>query len=294
MPLSDSAGNGLSPRDRDATKCVFCDARELALKFTKPVLGRYRAEFFECRSCGSLQVSRPHWLDEAHCDVTVNPDAGLVQRGILCCLYIRAMRKVGLLPSGARIIDYGAGSGLLVRLLRDQGFDAFGCDKYSRPALCAPFTLERPAFDDGRPADLVTLVDVLEHLPDPRPVLSSISNALSDSGILLVRTPLYDAGAHGEDWEHLGCDHGRHVSFASRQALRIVARSLGLEPHLMPFNFFLLTRPGRRIGGIRKAFLSLLSGSYFCLAMGMGLCRFDRARKDALLLNPDYSRGARE
>ena len=189
--------------DRDCSTCVFCDYGKLEPLFALPILGR-NVQWMRCGRCRSIQVNRVDWLDEAYRDLGVNIDTGCAQRSILCSLYVRAMRAAGLLGRGAKVIDFGAGNGLLVRLLRDQGFEALGYDRYVRPIDCAGFTVETLDAKTSHGADLVTAIDVLEHLPYPRRTFADIAANLSPQGLVLLRTPLYQPKVHGVEWEHLG------------------------------------------------------------------------------------------
>jgi len=269
--------------DRDCSTCVFCDCDRLEPQFALPILGR-SAQWMRCGRCRSIQVSRVDWLDEAYRDLGVNIDTGCAQRSILCSLYVRAMRAAGLLGRRGKVIDFGAGNGLLVRLLRDQGFEALGYDRYVRAIDCAGFTVETLDAGTHHEAELVTAIDVLEHLPYPRRTLADIAANLAPQGLVLLRTPLCQPKVHGVDWEHLGGEHGQHISFATREGLQHLAESAGLRANFLPMDFLLLTRPDQRAGALRRLRLTLRAGWYFFLARSMGLCRFENALRDIQLL----------
>jgi SAM-dependent methyltransferase len=82
------------------------------------------------------------------------------------------------------ILDYGCGSGLFVRYLKENGYQAIGFD---------PF-VER--FNDPgilqRKFDVVVLQDVIEHVPDPAALLATCVQALSDDGFIGIGTPNAD------------------------------------------------------------------------------------------------------
>lgn len=93
------------------------------------------------------------------------------------------------------ILDYGCGYPLLVRLLRDQGLTATGYEPYAEPkhqalaeklgvADCCCTTLSPEA-----QFDLVTLVDVIEHLSILRPTMTDIVARIRPGGYLVVSTP---------------------------------------------------------------------------------------------------------
>lgn len=100
---------------------------------------------------------------------------------------------------GARIFDFGCGSGCLVGELQKRGYDAHGLD------------FEKKAVDYGIDSgvknltvgsgdkidypdvsfDLVTSLDVLEHLEDERPVVAELARVLKPGGKMIITTSAY-------------------------------------------------------------------------------------------------------
>lgn len=113
------------------------------------------------------------------------------------CGNLRVDRAYELAPPAHRLLDIGAGEGQVSALFRDRV--GFRCAvDISRQALtrCRRWgaatlgDLEsgRLPFSDGS-FDLVTCLDVLEHLRDPRPVLGETARVLSPGGTALVSVP---------------------------------------------------------------------------------------------------------
>lgn len=92
-------------------------------------------------------------------------------------------------------VDLGCAAGYFVDAALQRGFDAYGVEPSARarahcPASVASRVVER--FDDpALPArfELVTLWDVLEHLPDPVDTMRSIRERLAPRGWLAVVVP---------------------------------------------------------------------------------------------------------
>jgi SAM-dependent methyltransferase len=109
------------------------------------------------------------------------------------------------LPSGARIIDVGAGNGATTALLRDRGYNAAAAD-ISPIALeaCIRRGLEVIDLRDRslpeRSADCVILGDVLEHVPDDVALIADAGKSLVPGGILLVTVPAFEFLWSGEDF----------------------------------------------------------------------------------------------
>jgi 2-polyprenyl-3-methyl-5-hydroxy-6-metoxy-1,4-benzoquinol methylase len=109
---------------------------------------------------------------------------------------IAALRELG---AGSRTLDIGCGLGELVASLSAAGFDARGVD----PSIMAvrhgrelgrnliESDLEPYADDTANhgSADVVTLSNVLEHIPHPAEVLKRIRNLLAPGGLVMIRVP---------------------------------------------------------------------------------------------------------
>lgn len=208
--------------------CRICGGL-LEHQFDLTVLGRHTARFHRCASCRSLIVPDPTWLEESYrSELTPNPDQGALDRCLFIHRCIRRMRsrRIGIIPRRARTLDFGAGRGFLVRLLRDDGQDAWGYDPYPIPVLAEDRI--HPDLPEG-PFDLVTAIEVLEHTLDPVPTLQRLKDRLQPKGLLVVSTELYDEAQHGKDWEYLAPEHGQHITIFSPQGLKTAADRAGLH-----------------------------------------------------------------
>src|SRR5205823_6579184 len=91
-------------------------------------------------------------------------------------------------------------------------------------------SLAQAAFP-ARSFDIVTLFHVMEHVANPREVLSEVSRILKPDGVLVLQVPNIDSWqfrAFGAKW--YGLDIPRHVIDYSKAAmLRLLADS-GFEP----------------------------------------------------------------
>jgi SAM-dependent methyltransferase len=77
--------------------------------------------------------------------------------------------------------------------------------------------------------DVITLWDVLEHVPDPVAFLSSCNSHLKEGGTLLLNVPHIDsivAKVFGSRWPLLLPEH---LSYFSRRSVEVCAKEAGLE-----------------------------------------------------------------
>lgn len=158
-----------------------------------------RQEVRRCAGCGSAffsnrRIEPDYWQaagqEEAYAEPAVEQALMELHRQALADL-----RR--LHPQARSLLDAGCGEGLFLGLARQEGLEATGLEASPRGAELARERSGCPvrvsAVEDfsasGESWDLITLWDVIEHLPEPRPSLESLASALNPGGILALRTP---------------------------------------------------------------------------------------------------------
>lgn len=208
-------GSRSGPSDIPAIECRLCGA-VADFRFNKRILGWRETAYFECRNCGSLETEAPDWLEEAYDRERPSADTGAAQRILDSYALVSAIAWI-LKPH--RILDWGGGTGLLCRLLRDDGWDAYTSDRYAAQTFACGFTAPADV------ADFVTLFEVAEHLSNPRQEFAELFGELPAA--VLVSTELYED--QDDRWWYLGPEHGQHVFFYSPKAMTLTARAAGYE-----------------------------------------------------------------
>ena len=149
--------------------------------------------------------------------------------------------RLGDLPRvPGRLLDVGAATGFFVEQARATGWEAIGVEPsewaaaYARNELGVDVrsgTLESLQFPDET-FDVVTMWEVIEHLPDPRTTLGEVRRILRPGGRLVLSTP--DAGSlaarlSGRRW--LGWRKvPEHVFFFDRANLDRLLGQSGFKP----------------------------------------------------------------
>jgi SAM-dependent methyltransferase len=216
----------------DIDSCQLCGSRE---RRTKLVDGPFSV--LECAGCSLVYVT-PRLHGEALQKVygegywkSDNPKSrGYADYAREASLYLRTFRRRLRLvqrwvPEGARILDVGCAAGYFLQVMRDQGHEVLGIEPSAAIAGMAQQALgEQAVFVgdlDQAPASrgyrhgsfgLVTLWDVIEHIPDPQAALRLLRPMLQPGGKLLLETQNVQsrwARMLGRRWHHY--KHEEHL-----------------------------------------------------------------------------------
>lgn len=200
--------------------CKVCGCNEVAPLFSTTVLGAYRSTIVECPSCGFQSFpNAQEWIQDAYSSPIASTDTGIVAR----CLNLHKIISSFLSLNYKRgsVLDWGSGSGLLVRLLRDSGHESLGFEPYTAPVLAAGYTFkDDQAALQKAPFRAIIAVEVLEHLFDPREFMSSVL-AMTDT--LIFTTELLNDNKDGKAWWYYSVETGQHIGFYTKNSLERLA-----------------------------------------------------------------------
>ena len=104
--------------------------------------------------------------------------------------------------TGKRVLDVGCGGGILAEAMTAAGAEVTGIDAAAGPLQVAGLhghesglkvdyqltTVEQLAGQKTAPFDVITCLEMLEHVPDPDSVISSCSRLLTKGGHLFLST----------------------------------------------------------------------------------------------------------
>jgi hypothetical protein len=231
--------------------CRLCDGATIEKFYLTGIFG-VNIRYFECRNCGCLQTQQPTWLSDAYASSNLSvADTGAAQRVLLNHAFVLAIAKIFRLKT---ILDFGGGDGLLCRLLRDRGLDAYVFDNYAKPVYASSF---RGTLDHRY--DLITAFEVLEHLVSPSATLEQLFQ--SRPRLIIASTEIYC----GQDasWWYLCPSHGQHIFFYSRKALQLLASKYRYAYYDINGHQFFFAEPVSRIQ--LRTILRLTAGRVFKL-----------------------------
>lgn len=158
-----------------------------------------------------------------------------------CLHWLAALLRYKLPP--AKVLEIGCAHGGFVAMLRAAGFDAMGLElsphivdfarrTFGIPMLLGP--IEEQKIDHGS-LDVIAMMDVLEHLPDPVGTLSQCARLLKHDGVLIIQTPKVPVGISYE--QMVSTDHPfieqfkaeEHLYLFTEQSAAELCRRAGLQ-----------------------------------------------------------------
>jgi hypothetical protein len=158
--------------------------------------------------------------------------------------------------TGDTILEIGAGRGHYVRVLRAEGYDAFGCDlgTASVHEEVQAFIFGGRDFADLEPTlrervTTVLLLDVLEHIVKPSDFIASVFRSLPAVQSMIITVP-----ARQELWSNYD-EHFRHFVRYDIRNLRELAERSSLSVDTCSYFFHALYAPAwllKRIGINRR------------------------------------------
>jgi len=139
---------------------------------------------------------------------------------------------------GKRVLDVGCATGIFLAAMHSEGWSASGVERSEGTAQLARSRFGRPVYEGiieemdvpGRPFDVVTAWEVLEHAANPASLMGALVRNVVPGGLIALSTPRSDgipARVMGERFPMI-CPP-EHLSLFSRESLIRIAQIHGLE-----------------------------------------------------------------
>jgi 2-polyprenyl-3-methyl-5-hydroxy-6-metoxy-1,4-benzoquinol methylase len=225
-----------------ATRCVVCGepaASVVGRRLVRRGTTETPLELRRCATCSTVYASTweaefPAELYDYYRQLEGKPRAELYDP-INESRYDTLLEELGRLVSGRRLLDVGCGIGQWVDAASRRGWDASGIElaegavrvAQSVGARVERLPLESELLDRGA-YDVVTMFEVIEHVPAPRAFLRRAAELLRPGGVLLMTTPNFrsiDRLAAGDEW---GVIHPEHYSYFTPTTARALVQSTAL------------------------------------------------------------------
>jgi 2-polyprenyl-3-methyl-5-hydroxy-6-metoxy-1,4-benzoquinol methylase len=141
---------------------------------------------------------------------------------------------------GRRWLDYGCGAGGLVRYARETagadcvGYDTGGFIARAQEAGISILSDSELAAEHGR-FDVITMIEVIEHIVDPLRALRTVASLLAPGGLLFLTTGNVAPRMKSFfTWRYVVPEI--HVCYYSPRTLEIAYQKAGLEPQRPRYN----------------------------------------------------------
>jgi hypothetical protein len=253
--------------------CKIC-GNESKQIFQRKVLDKYDIAFFQCLSCEFVQTEKPYWLEEAYQQTLNIEDTGIVKRNILCAKRT-SMVLYSFFDHRGKFLDYGGGTGLFARLMRDHGYDFWWSDPFTKNIFARGFEFD-PSYHNNFEA--VTSFECFEHFIDP---LAEIKKILSLAPAIIFSTEIFSGKAPSPDkWPYYYFSHGQHISLFSLRSLQAIARENNLHLLTNKKSFHVLS-PKKHSSA---AFQILLKASVLGLPFAISCVKGTKTKSDSDLL----------
>lgn len=262
MPVNSALATGRPSVRQLELPCTICRSDRPADYEQLYALDGY--EVIRCRACDLAYVNRrfseraklegAYWGEQVY----------RAEAQTFATLFKRQMARIESHVRIGRLLDVGCGFGYLLEVARGRGWDVAGVD-INGAAIRALADKDIPAFHGRFPDsqfapasfDVVTMLNLIEHLLDPAEAVQEAARVLRPGGLLVIETPSEDGFMRRAADLIYRVSGGRitypvaaafqvaghHFGFSSRSLTRLLERSgfavERLEGTMTPLGIFL-------------------------------------------------------
>lgn len=221
--------------------CPLCEVDD-----TTPVFIKEGFRFVMCGKCGLLYVNPQADSDKLrawyeHCksadiwaDIVLKSDSqvGFDRKKFEDCCEILEEYNNG----PGNVIDVGCSMGNFLDVARDRGWETLGLELNQKAVKHAVETLGldvrsqllHEADLEENSFDVLTLWEVLEHVPDPAALLKDCHKYVRKGGVIAILVPNKNALSAMIMQEHCSCFGGRnHLWYFSEDVLKALLKKVG-------------------------------------------------------------------
>jgi 2-polyprenyl-3-methyl-5-hydroxy-6-metoxy-1,4-benzoquinol methylase len=149
--------------------------------------------------------------------------------------YIDLIKNLGV--SGGKLLDIGAATGFFMSIAKKRSFRVVGVELSDFAARkgrengldIVTGDLLNTNFE-GESFDVITMFDVLEHVPDPKKLIQEVSRVLRPGGLIIINTPDAEslwARVLGKRWQLIMPPE--HINYFSPKNLSKYLEDVGYE-----------------------------------------------------------------
>jgi 2-polyprenyl-3-methyl-5-hydroxy-6-metoxy-1,4-benzoquinol methylase len=163
--------------------------------------------FLECQTCGLICLSpkpaslkdlygEKYFLEKGYQDYE---NTYFKYQNIFEKLFQQRLKMIQKFKKSGKVLDVGCAHGFLLNFLKKNGYDCYGLDISEYAVKYAKNHFDIPIYQGDidsadlpeKGFDIITMLDLIEHVANPVETLIQVKKFLKDDGILIVQTP-YD------------------------------------------------------------------------------------------------------
>ncbi|MFQ5957446.1 MAG: class I SAM-dependent methyltransferase [Candidatus Brocadiales bacterium] len=203
------------------------------------------SQLVQCKNCGLVFVSPRNNSNRIIKNYTEGLDYGYSsQKESRTKTFLKLVEYIERFHPPGRILDVGCASGFFLHVAKSKGWQTYGVEVNKKLADYARNQLGlevfRGALNEASLApesfDVVTLLDVIEHLPDPMSTLKEINRTLKNDGLIVINFPNIESlssRVFGRRWWFL---LEEHLFYFSPRTLGMMSEKtefqvLAVKPH---------------------------------------------------------------
>jgi hypothetical protein len=234
--------------------CNLCNSTT-NLIFSSIILNKYEVKYYRCSSCELIHTQPVYWIEEAYNSSIALTDTGIIlrneinkQRIVLTLTFLNNSLSFfsKLKPYTFNVLDYGAGYGILVRMLRDIGFDAYFYDKYTQNLFAQGFE-----HNENIKINCLLAFELFEHLEYPTEELLKLVKSYTPETIIFS-TLLYEGNYPNKEWWYYSFETGQHVSFYNNVTLKILAEKIDYKFYSILPDFHIFSKVSIDVNKLQK------------------------------------------
>lgn len=203
----------------------------------KCLFSREEFKVVKCEDCGLVYVDpQPSHerINEYYTELNENTKTGAIcQSEVEKKHCIKRLSKIKQYIKGGVILDYGCGISPFSNLAKREGFDCYGFDldkeaieicKKNGISMLAEEEIKKNHFD------VITLSQVLEHIPYPKYKLEWLRTKLREGGMLLIEVPninSLNSKLQGKNWFYYRIPY--HLTYFSMKTLSRMLEEVGFK-----------------------------------------------------------------